>query len=136
MPINTSSSDTGVTGAAKFVTSTVGVRFLVPTLSFPFPIPQFPQLLTPFPPHRTPSVGSHAQLAAWPAQQAAGSATRSRARRALRANRWATGLEMRPVASRAGRRRSPRASRTRASGRVVRRDFKDGDGDDAGSCNE
>lgn len=46
MPINTSSSDTGVTGAAKFVTSTVGVRFLVPTLSFSFPIPQFPQLLT------------------------------------------------------------------------------------------
>lgn len=28
MPINTSSSDEGVTGAAKFVTSAVGVRYV------------------------------------------------------------------------------------------------------------
>jgi hypothetical protein len=36
MPINTSSSDEGVTGAAKFVTSAVGVRFLLFTISFSF----------------------------------------------------------------------------------------------------
>lgn len=49
MPINTSSSDEGVTGAAKFVTSTLGVRTVFPLIN--------PLSYTPLPPQIPHSVG-------------------------------------------------------------------------------